>query len=82
MCNWYLGNYKKVGEKYSRVLTGDAKNETLGPSGHPPMYLSVNSISRAVHAKLYVRVCLNIYSFPKHIFFVFIFDKPTLIHNT
>ena len=39
MCNWYLGNYKKEGEKYLRVLTGDAKNEMLGPSG-PPMHLN------------------------------------------
>ena len=31
----YLGNYKKEGEKYSRVLTGGAKNEMLGPSGSP-----------------------------------------------
>ena len=45
MRNWYLGIllYKKVGEKYSRVLTGDAKNEMLGlPSGPPYMHLSVN----------------------------------------
>ena len=26
MRNWYSGKYKKVGEKYSRDLTGDTKN--------------------------------------------------------
>ena len=35
MGNWYLGNYKKEGEKYLRVLTEDAKVETLGPSEPP-----------------------------------------------
>ena len=40
MHNWYLGNYEKVGKKYFliRVLTGDAKNKMLGPSG-PLMHL-------------------------------------------
>ena len=32
---WYLGNYKKEGEKSLRVLTGGAKNEMLSPSGSP-----------------------------------------------
>ena len=36
MRNWYLGNYKKKeGEKSLCILTGDAKNEMLGPSGPP-----------------------------------------------
>ena len=35
MRKWYLGNYKKEGEKSLRVLTGSAKNEMLGPSGPP-----------------------------------------------
>ena len=36
MRNRYLGNYKK--ENFLRILTGNAKNEMLGPSG-PPMHL-------------------------------------------
>ena len=32
MRNWYLGNYKKVSKN---ILTKDAKNEILGPSGVP-----------------------------------------------
>ena len=35
MCNWYLVNYKKEGEKSLRVLTENAKNEMFGPSGPP-----------------------------------------------
>ena len=50
MHNWYLGNNKqkkkkkkkkKISEKYLRVLTGDAKNEILGPSGPPLRTLKV-----------------------------------------
>ena len=33
MRNSYLGNYKKEGEKHLHILTEDAKNEILGPSG-------------------------------------------------
>ena len=39
MRNWYLGNYKKEGEKSLRVLTGVAKNEMFGPSGPPYVLL-------------------------------------------
>ena len=42
MRSWYLGNYKKEGEKYLHVLIGDVKNKMLGPSGPPLMHLSVN----------------------------------------
>ena len=38
MRNLYLGNYKKDGEKSLRMLTGDLKNEMVGPSG-PPLYV-------------------------------------------
>ena len=39
MRNRYLGNYQKEknAEKSLRVLTVDAKNEMLGPSGPPPL---------------------------------------------
>ena len=37
MRNWYLGNLKKNSEKYLRVLTGDSKNEILGPTAGTPL---------------------------------------------
>ena len=44
MRNRWLGNYQKRAEKYLRDLTGDAKNEIMGPSGPTPlMHLSVKS---------------------------------------
>ena len=44
MRNWYLGNYKKEGEKSLPVKTGGAKNKMLGPGGSALMYLSVKNI--------------------------------------
>ena len=43
MRNRWSGNYQKRTEKSLHVLTGDAKNEILGPSGPPLMHLSVNN---------------------------------------
>ena len=33
-----------MGENYRRVLSGDAENEMLGPSGPPLAYVSVNAL--------------------------------------
>ena len=53
MRNLYLGNYKKEGEKSLRVLTGDAKNEMLGPSG-PPYTLKCISGPPLIHLSINV----------------------------
>ena len=58
MRNWYLGNYKKEGEKSLPILTGGAKNEILGPSRPLSlMHLSVKSIEIIRQSHLIIQIC-------------------------
>ena len=53
MGNWYLGNYKKEGDKSLPVKTGGAKNEIMGPSG-PPYALTSISVNIYIQFKVII----------------------------